>query len=38
MNQIHVRAGHVPFWSIVVIALDVWVIWAITRPGALDDV
>ncbi|MGD9572547.1 MAG: hypothetical protein AB7V62_11710 [Thermoleophilia bacterium] len=25
-----------PFWSIVVIALDVFVIWAITRPGALD--
>jgi hypothetical protein len=27
-----------PFWSIVVIALNVWVIWAITRPGALDNV
>jgi hypothetical protein len=24
-----------PFWSIVVIALNVWVIWAITRPGAM---
>jgi hypothetical protein len=24
-----------PFWSILVIALDVWVIWAVTRPGAL---
>lgn len=24
-----------PFWSIVVIALDVWVIWALTRPGAI---
>jgi uncharacterized membrane protein len=24
-----------PFWSIVVIALDIWVIWAVTRPGAL---
>ena len=24
-----------PFWSILVIALDVWVIWAITRPGAV---
>ena len=24
-----------PFWSIVVIALDVWVIWALTRPGVL---
>ena len=27
-----------PFWSIVVIALNVWVIWAVTRPGALDEV
>jgi hypothetical protein len=24
-----------PFWSIVVIALNVWVIWALTRPGAI---
>lgn len=24
-----------PFWAILVIALDVWVIWAITRPGAI---
>jgi hypothetical protein len=24
-----------PVWSIVVIALDVWVIWALTRPGAV---
>jgi hypothetical protein len=24
-----------PFWSIVVIALCVWVIWALTRPGAM---
>jgi hypothetical protein len=24
-----------PFWSILVIALDVWVIWALTRPGVL---
>jgi hypothetical protein len=24
-----------PFWSIVVIALCVWVIWALTRPDAL---
>ena len=23
-----------PFWSILVIALCVWVIWALTRPGA----
>ena len=28
-----------PFWSILVIALDVWVIWALTRPGrSIDDV
>ena len=25
-----------PFWSIVVIALDMWVIWALTRPGAIE--
>jgi hypothetical protein len=25
-----------PFWSILVIALDVWVIWAITRPRAME--
>ena len=24
-----------PLWSILVIALDVWVIWALTRPGAV---
>jgi hypothetical protein len=24
-----------PFWSIVVIALAVWVIWSLTRPGAV---
>jgi hypothetical protein len=23
-----------PFWAILLIALDVWVIWALTRPGA----
>ena len=27
-----------PLWAILVIALDVWVIWAITRPGVLDEV
>jgi hypothetical protein len=26
-----------PFWSILLIALACWVIWAITRPGALQD-
>lgn len=25
-----------PFWALVIIALDVWVIWSISRPGALD--
>jgi len=25
-----------PIWSVVLIALDVWVIWAITRPGAME--
>ena len=22
-----------PFWSLLIIALDIWVIWALTRPG-----
>jgi hypothetical protein len=26
-----------PLWSIVVIALDVWVIWALTRPSAMRE-
>jgi hypothetical protein len=25
-----------PFWTILVIALDIWVIWALTRPGAIE--
>jgi hypothetical protein len=25
-----------PLWSILVIALDVWVIWSLTRPGAIE--
>jgi hypothetical protein len=25
-----------PFWAILVIALDVWVIWSVTRPGAIQ--
>ena len=24
-----------PFWAIVVIGLNVWVIWSLTRPGAI---
>jgi hypothetical protein len=26
-----------PLWSLAIIALDVWVIWALTRPGVLDE-
>jgi len=26
-----------PVWAIVVIALDVWVIWALTRPGMVEE-
>jgi hypothetical protein len=26
-----------PFWSLLIIAIDIWVIWALTRPG-LDRV
>ena len=25
-----------PIWALVVIALDVWVIWALTRPGVYE--
>jgi hypothetical protein len=25
-----------PFWAIVVIALNIWVIWSLTRPGAIE--
>lgn len=25
-----------PVWAIIVIALDVWVIWALTRPGVVE--
>jgi hypothetical protein len=25
-----------PVWALVVIGLDVWVIWALTRPGAIE--
>jgi hypothetical protein len=24
-----------PIWSLLVTGLDVWVIWALTRPGAI---
>jgi hypothetical protein len=26
-----------PIWALLVIGLDVWVIWALTRPGVLDN-
>jgi hypothetical protein len=26
-----------PFWMLLVIALDIWVIWAVTRPGVLRE-
>jgi hypothetical protein len=26
-----------PFWSILIIALCVWVIWSVTRPGVLQS-
>jgi hypothetical protein len=26
-----------PFWAILLIALDIWVIWALTRPGVIDE-
>jgi hypothetical protein len=26
---------HYPWWSLLIIALDVWVIWSLTRPGAV---
>ena len=25
-----------PVWAIVVIALDVWVLWSLTRPGVME--
>jgi len=25
-----------PFWSLVVIGLNIWVIWSLTRPGVLE--
>ncbi len=24
-----------PWWSLLIIALDIWVIWALTRPGVI---
>src|SRR5690242_6435852 len=26
-----------PIWAVLIIALDVWVIWALTRPGVVQD-
>jgi hypothetical protein len=25
-----------PFWSLLVIAIDIWVIWSLTRPGITE--
>ena len=25
-----------PWWSTLMVALDIWVIWALTRPGAIE--
>jgi hypothetical protein len=25
-----------PIWALVVIGLDIWIIWALTRPGAIE--
>ena len=25
-----------PFWAILIIALNVWVIWSLTRPGVIE--
>ena len=25
-----------PIWALVVIGLDIWLIWALTRPGAIE--
>jgi hypothetical protein len=24
-----------PFWALLIIGLDIWIIWALTRPGAI---
>ena len=29
--------AYYPWWSLLAIALDVWVIWALTRPGAVVE-
>ena len=26
-----------PWWSLLIIALDIWVIWALTRPGVVRE-
>lgn len=28
---------YAPFWSLLVIALDAWIIWALTRPNVLQQ-
>ena len=29
------RVPYYPFWSLLVIALDIWVIWSLARPGVV---
>ena len=29
--------AYYPWWSLLIIALDVWVLWSLTRPGVLRD-
>ena len=26
-----------PIWALVLIAIDLWIIWSVTRPGVLDE-
>jgi hypothetical protein len=26
-----------PIWALLLIALDVWIIWSLTRPGVIED-
>ena len=28
---------HYPWWSLLMIAIDAWIIWSLTRPGAVVE-
>jgi len=28
---------HYPLWSLLIIAIDFWIIWSLTRPGVIRD-